>query len=180
MGLEHHPEDFSGTDDYIRRRSTTRRWRAWQKHDRPGLPAAALLPRDLDGIPRAHRAPQPGFWLASGPTPAEDAVEIDEALVRHVAQLARIELTPEEVSFMAPQLARIFEHVDLVAQLDLGPDADRLDPATQAPLSLADLRKDEPGEPLDAAAILRNAPAHDGAFLVVPRFLGNDEDADGE
>ena len=107
-------------------------------------------------------------------------MEIDEALVRHVAQLARIELTPEEVGFMAPQLARIFEHVDLVAQLDLGPDADRLDPATQAPLRLADLRNDVPGEPLDAAAILRNAPAHDGAFLVVPRFLGNDEDADGE
>jgi aspartyl-tRNA(Asn)/glutamyl-tRNA(Gln) amidotransferase subunit C len=107
-------------------------------------------------------------------------MEIDEALVRHVAQLARLELSADEVQAMAPQLARIFEHVDQVAQLDLGPDAAALDPATQAPISVDDLRADEPGDTLDPAALLRNAPAHDGAFLVVPRFHGGAaSDADG-
>ena len=98
-------------------------------------------------------------------------MEIDEALVRHVAQLARLDLTEDEVHAMAPQLARIFEHVDQVAQLELGADAESLDPATQAPIGVETLRDDTPGETLDPAAILRNAPAHDGAFLVVPRFL---------
>jgi aspartyl-tRNA(Asn)/glutamyl-tRNA(Gln) amidotransferase subunit C len=102
-------------------------------------------------------------------------VEIDEALVRHVAQLARLELSADEVHAMAPQLARIFQHVDQVAQLDLGEDPESLDPATQAAIDVAALRDDEPGPTLDTAAILRNAPAHDGAFLVVPRFLGEDD-----
>jgi len=105
-------------------------------------------------------------------------VDIDERLVRHVARLARLELTDEEVQAMAPQLARIFEHVDKIAQLDLGPAADQLDPATQPAIGMADLRPDVPGETLDTAGILRNAPAHDGAFLVVPRFLGR-SDAEG-
>ena len=104
-------------------------------------------------------------------------MEIDEALVRHVAQLARLELTDDEVAAMAPQLARIFEHVDQVAQLDLGDDPESLDPATQAPITVDDLRSDEPGPTLDPKDILRNAPTHDGAFLVVPRFLGESEDA---
>jgi aspartyl/glutamyl-tRNA(Asn/Gln) amidotransferase C subunit len=104
-------------------------------------------------------------------------VNIDEALVRRVAALSHLELTDEEVHAIAPQLARIFEHVDEVRRLDLGPDPERLDPATQAPIGTAELRDDAPGETLDAAGILRNAPAHDGAFLVVPRFLGTEADA---
>ena len=99
-------------------------------------------------------------------------MDIDEALVRRVARLSRLELSDDEVHVIAPQLARIFQHVDQVGQLDLGPDAEKLDPATQAPIGIEALRDDVPGETLDPAGLLRNAPAHDGAFLVVPRFLG--------
>ena len=58
-------------------------------------------------------------------------MDIDEDLVRSVAQLARLELTDDEVRSIAPQLARIFGHVDRVQQLDVG----GADPATQAPMS---------------------------------------------
>ena len=98
-------------------------------------------------------------------------MEIDETLVRHVAKLARLELTDDEVAGIAPQLSRIFAHVDQVRELDVG----GADPATQAPITMDDLRNDTAGERLDPRAVLRNAPAHDGAFLVVPRFLGDDE-----
>jgi len=98
-------------------------------------------------------------------------VEIDETLVRHVAKLARLELTDDEVAGIAPQLSRIFAHVDQVCELDV----EGADPATQAPITMDDLRDDTAGAQLDPRAVLRNAPAHDGAFLVVPRFLGDDE-----
>lgn len=94
-------------------------------------------------------------------------MDIDEDLVRHVARLARLELREDEVADIAPQLARIFAHVDRVRELDAGGH----DPATQAPVGTDDLRDDVPGRTLDPAALLRNAPAHDGAFLVVPRFF---------
>ncbi len=98
-------------------------------------------------------------------------MDIDEDLVRNVAQLARLELTDDEVHAIAPQLARIFAHVDKLQAVDVGSH----DPATQAPIDLDGLRDDTVGETLDPRAILRNAPAHDGAFLVVPRFFDGDE-----
>ena len=102
-------------------------------------------------------------------------MDIDETLVRHVADLARLQLTDEEVADIAPQLNRIFEHVDQVQSLDVG-DAD---PATQSAISMDDLRGDEPGDAIDPRAVLRNAPQHDGAFLVVPRFFGDAEEGEG-
>lgn len=101
-------------------------------------------------------------------------MDIDEKLVRHVAQLARLELTDAEVADIAPQLDRIFQHVDAVRSLDVG----EADPATQAAVGMDDLRKDEPGEPLDPRDVLRGAPQHDGSFLVVPRFF--DDAGEGE
>ncbi|MDJ0522596.1 MAG: Asp-tRNA(Asn)/Glu-tRNA(Gln) amidotransferase subunit GatC [Planctomycetota bacterium] len=94
-------------------------------------------------------------------------MEIDEGLVRKIAELARLELTEEEVHEIAPQLRRIFEHVDRIQQLEVG-DAD---PATQDPIDLDALRADDAGETLDPDSVLRNAPAHDDGFFVVPRFF---------
>jgi aspartyl-tRNA(Asn)/glutamyl-tRNA(Gln) amidotransferase subunit C len=98
-------------------------------------------------------------------------MDIDETLVRHVAKLARLQLTDEEVAGIAPQLTRIFAHVDQVCRLDV----EGADPATQAPIPMEHLRDDVAGDLLDPQAILRNAPAHDGAFLVVPRFFDGTE-----
>ena len=94
-------------------------------------------------------------------------MDITEDLVRHVAHLARLELNDGEIAQMAPQLARIFKHVEGVQAIDAG-DAD---PATQAPIGYADLRADVPGETLSRRAITTNAPQHDGSFLVVPHVM---------
>ena len=101
-------------------------------------------------------------------------MDIDETLVRHVARLARLELTEAEVTEIAPQLQRIFAHVDQVRELDVG----TFDPATQPPVGVDALRDDTPGATLDPRAVLRNAPAHDGSFLVVPRFFDDAQDED--
>jgi aspartyl-tRNA(Asn)/glutamyl-tRNA(Gln) amidotransferase subunit C len=44
---------------------------------------------------------------------------IDREQVLHVARLARLALTEEEVETMARELSGILEHVDRIAQLDL-------------------------------------------------------------
>ncbi len=100
-------------------------------------------------------------------------MDVTEDLVRHVAHLARLELTDEEVKEMQPQLAAILKHVEQVQEIDCG-DAD---PSTQAAIAFESLRADETGPTLDRRSITQNAPEHDGSFLVVPRVL--DEDAAG-
>ncbi len=104
-------------------------------------------------------------------------MDVTEDLVRHVAQLARLDLTEEEVRSMQPQLARIFEHVEGLQSLDVG-DAD---PATLAPIDLEALRDDVEGPTLTTREVMGNAPDHDGFFIVVPRFFDDDGGAsDGE
>ena len=101
-------------------------------------------------------------------------MDVTEDLVRHVAALARLDLTDEEVKQMQPQLARIFEHVEGVQSLDVG-DAD---PATVAPIDLDALRDDTAGPTLTTREVMQNAPNHDGFFIVVPRFFDDDEDGE--
>jgi len=100
-------------------------------------------------------------------------MDVTEDLVRHVAELARLDLTDDEVREIQPQLARIFEHVEGVQSLDVG-DAD---PATLAPIDLDALREDTDGPTFTTREVMQNAPDHDGFFLVVPRFF---DDEDGE
>ena len=84
--------------------------------------------------------------------------------VLHVAQLARLELTEEEVERLAGQLSAILDAVGKVSELDL---ADV--PPTSHPLELVNVwAEDEarPSLPVDDA--LANAPEREAAFFRVP------------
>jgi aspartyl-tRNA(Asn)/glutamyl-tRNA(Gln) amidotransferase subunit C len=94
-------------------------------------------------------------------------MEVTEDLVRQVARLARLDLTPEEVRLAVGHLSRILAHVEKVAEVD----AAGIDPAAQEPIGLDRLRSDDPAPPLPLPAVLANAPQHDGACLVVPKFV---------
>ena len=94
-------------------------------------------------------------------------MDIDEALVRHVALLARLELTDDEVHEITPQMRGILAYVEQVQQIEVGDE----EPATQAPIELEALRDDEPGTTLDPDVVMRGAPAHDGTYFVVPRVF---------
>lgn len=85
--------------------------------------------------------------------------------VLHVAKLARLALTDEEVERLGAQLDAILEAVSKVSELDL---ADV--PPTSHPLDLVNvLGDDEPRPSLDRDAALALAPeAEDGAFKVPP------------
>jgi aspartyl-tRNA(Asn)/glutamyl-tRNA(Gln) amidotransferase subunit C len=85
--------------------------------------------------------------------------------VLHVARLARLDLTEEEVGRLTGQLDAILDAVSKVSELDL---ADV--PPTSHPLDLVNAwAEDEPHESLPLDAVFSNAPAaEDGMFRVPP------------
>lgn len=90
---------------------------------------------------------------------------ITEAEVRHVARLARLSLTDDEVHLFTGQLAAVLEHAEDVEALDTAGV-----PPTAHPLHLVNvLREDEPRPSLDREEVLRSAPrAEEGRFRVPP------------
>ncbi|HEY3833516.1 MAG TPA: Asp-tRNA(Asn)/Glu-tRNA(Gln) amidotransferase subunit GatC [Acidimicrobiia bacterium] len=99
---------------------------------------------------------------------AEETPALTRADVVHVARLARLALSDEEIDELTPQLAGILAHAAQIAALDTG-DV----PPTSHPLPLVNvLRADEPRPCLDRDEVLAGAPeAVDDRFLV-PRILG--------
>jgi aspartyl-tRNA(Asn)/glutamyl-tRNA(Gln) amidotransferase subunit C len=88
--------------------------------------------------------------------------------VEHVANLARLALSAEEVEQFTQQLAVILEHAEDVAALDL----DGVEP-TAHPLPLVNvLRPDEVRPCLDRDEVLAQAPAAEDGRFRVPRILG--------
>jgi aspartyl-tRNA(Asn)/glutamyl-tRNA(Gln) amidotransferase subunit C len=88
---------------------------------------------------------------------------IDREQVLHVARLARLELTDEEVDRMAGELSGILGHVDRIAALEL----DRIEPTTHVVALENVLRADQPDPSLPRERALENAPdSADGAFRV--------------
>jgi aspartyl-tRNA(Asn)/glutamyl-tRNA(Gln) amidotransferase subunit C len=90
------------------------------------------------------------------------AISRDEVL--HVARLARLELTEEEVVRLGSQLSAILEAVGKVSELDL---AD-VEP-TAHPLEVANVwADDEPRPSLELDDVFANAPDREGDFFRVP------------
>ena len=88
--------------------------------------------------------------------------------VAHVARLARLELTDEELDTFTPQLVAIHEHAADVEALDL---ADV--PPTSHPYPLANvLRPDVARDAGIRDAVLAEAPAAEDGMFRVPPVLG--------
>jgi len=85
----------------------------------------------------------------------------------HVATLARLQLSDDELDRLTGELGEIIEHVSELAALDL----DGVEP-TAHPLPLVNvLRSDEVRPSLDRAEVLAQAPAVEGDRFRVPRIL---------
>ncbi len=90
------------------------------------------------------------------------AISPDE--VRHVARLARLELTDDELARLGGQLNAILEAVGKVSELELD-DV----PPTAHPLELVNVWADDKPRPsLNPEEALALAPEGDGSFFRVP------------
>jgi len=84
--------------------------------------------------------------------------------VLHVAALARLELTEDEIVRLTEQLNDILAAVGKVSELDLS-DV----PPTSHPLAVVNvLRPDEPRPSLPLEDVFANAPDREGEFYRVP------------
>jgi aspartyl-tRNA(Asn)/glutamyl-tRNA(Gln) amidotransferase subunit C len=90
--------------------------------------------------------------------------------VAHVARLALLELSDDELERYTEQLGAILEHATDVEALDLA-DVEPL----SHPLPLLNvMRPDEPAEPLDRDEVLSQAPAAESGRFRVPAILGDE------
>jgi len=88
--------------------------------------------------------------------------------VAHVAALARLSLTEEELDRFTGQLARVIDHARDVAALDVT----EVEP-TAHPVPMRNvLRPDEVGECLDRHEVLAAAPESEDRRFKVPRIVG--------
>ena len=89
---------------------------------------------------------------------------IDREQVLHVARLAHLDLSDEEVERFGEQLSAIIDAVSKVSELDLG-DV----PPTSHPLDLVNVwRDDEPRPSLSHDDVFANAPSREGDLFRVP------------
>jgi aspartyl-tRNA(Asn)/glutamyl-tRNA(Gln) amidotransferase subunit C len=100
-------------------------------------------------------------------------MSLSEQEVRHVAMLARLALTDDEVGSLQGDLNSILGHIDTIQQLDL----ESVPPTAHAIPVVNVTRGDAIVPGLSREVALMNAPEQqDGAFLI-PQITGGGDDA---
>ena len=91
--------------------------------------------------------------------------------VRHLADLARIELSDDELDRLAPQLAVIIDSVASINEVAAGDI-----PPTSHPLPLTNVFREDVVRPgLTAEEALSGAPEEEQQRFKVPRILGDEQ-----
>jgi aspartyl-tRNA(Asn)/glutamyl-tRNA(Gln) amidotransferase subunit C len=91
--------------------------------------------------------------------------------VRHLAMLARIALTDEEISKLAGELSAIVHAVEKVQEVATD---DVVPTSHPVPLGMV-TRPDSVGQTLTPQQVLQAAPDHDGERFRVTAILGEDQ-----
>jgi len=89
--------------------------------------------------------------------------------VLHVARLARLELTDEELDRHAVELSKVVDWIDKIAELG---DLTDVEPTSHVVALTNQLRDDEPRPSLPVDQALAAAPDHDETGFRVPRVGG--------
>ena len=95
------------------------------------------------------------------------ATKITREEVRHVALLARLELSETEEDLMTGQINKILDYMDKLNELD----TKDIEPTTHAILLENVFRADSIHDSLERRDALANAPETDGVNFVVPKVF---------
>ena len=87
--------------------------------------------------------------------------------VRYVANLARINLSEEEVERFGSQLTGVMEHIEKLSEVDI----EGIEPMSHANTTSNKVRPDKPVESLPAEGFLQNAPDQANGQLRVPKVV---------
>jgi aspartyl-tRNA(Asn)/glutamyl-tRNA(Gln) amidotransferase subunit C len=101
----------------------------------------------------------------------DQPLSLDE--VRHVAKLARLGLSEEQLAKLSGQLQSILHYIDKLSEVDTA----GVEPMAHA-LPVKNVLRDDVIEPaLTVEQVLQNAPETDGRFFKVPKIIGGEEDS---
>jgi aspartyl-tRNA(Asn)/glutamyl-tRNA(Gln) amidotransferase subunit C len=90
--------------------------------------------------------------------------------VEHIAKLARLEFSPDEMEKFTHQMNDILKYIDKLNELDTS----NIEPLTQVMESGNVFREDIVTPSLPVEEILKNAPANDGKFFKVPKVIDHE------
>ena len=100
-------------------------------------------------------------------------MSLSESDVRHVALLARLALSDEQVERFQGELNSILGHIDELQKLDLSDVEPTAHPLDVVNVARPDVRKPT----LSRELALKNAPDTDGTAFLIPQIIGPGEDA---
>ena len=92
---------------------------------------------------------------------------VDAKTVRRIAHLARIAVTDDEVAPLQDELNAILAFVEQLSEVDVA----GVEPMTSVTPMAMKKRTDGVTDGGDADAVLRNAPAREGNYFVVPKVV---------
>ena len=87
--------------------------------------------------------------------------------VRHIAMLARLELTAEEEAAFTEQLDHILTYFEKLQQLD----TERIEPTAHIGETATRFREDEVRNTPAVNELMANAPLRDAQFFKVPKII---------
>jgi aspartyl-tRNA(Asn)/glutamyl-tRNA(Gln) amidotransferase subunit C len=96
-----------------------------------------------------------------------EPMKITQREVEHVAHLARLHLSQDELRTMTTQLDMILSYFAKLDELDTR----TVEPTTHALSVTNAFREDEVRPSLTQREALANAPEHDGESFIVPRII---------
>ena len=94
-------------------------------------------------------------------------MSVDAATVRHIAKLARIAVSDEEVEALAPELNNILGWVEQLQEVDV----EGVEPMTAVIPNKLRLRDDIVTDGGKRDDVLANAPAAEHGFFAVPKVI---------
>jgi aspartyl-tRNA(Asn)/glutamyl-tRNA(Gln) amidotransferase subunit C len=94
-------------------------------------------------------------------------MSVDAATVRRIAHLARIAVADDEVEHLQDELNAILAFVEQLSEVDVA----GVEPMTSVTPMTMKKRPDVVTDGGDPESILRNAPAREGNYFLVPKVV---------
>lgn len=112
--------------------------------------------------------PLPAFAIPSRRSPVHSPHMAEPTIdVRYVANLARINLSEEEITRFGSQLTEVMKHIEKLSEANI----EGIEPTAHASSLSNRVRKDSPVKSLPAEGFLQNTPDQANGMLRVPKVV---------
>jgi aspartyl-tRNA(Asn)/glutamyl-tRNA(Gln) amidotransferase subunit C len=95
-------------------------------------------------------------------------MEISHKTVEYVAELSRIKLDDKQIPFMANELSKILNYMEILKTAD----TENVEPLSHVFPVTNVLRTDDVQTPFERELLIQNAPEHTSEAFVVPKVVG--------